>query len=1214
MKGENVAAQAIMLLKSLCRKCRYLLFVPILFLCTACSSGTTDTEWIRMLAEADSVLYHGMEVRKAVLTYTQVNEEARNQLLKLHASIGLMKTAYMQSRNKDLNIYRDEAERLSSNIRSASELMTNDQVDEYDALVREFDTLVSASDFESVMHLIVGQDSKYVHSMHLVYKAALLTDRNELDAAIDTLRIALELYNTYHLEVNPAVRDTLSVISTDTLEQQSDSLSTEMCWIASEHMVAVPEWIAAIRQQLSITYGAMGMKAESDYNHNLYFDILDATRHDLRTEVLMDAEQQQRMHLYSVAALIALLMICAMCSAIFIVRRRGTKRKREYAEMLQQQQARLDGLYDEWMRKRNDVYTHLDDKLEETEDACRMHQMRIEEGKRSYLNKAAAVSIAQGIMPFLDRALNVIDRSVCAGDDARHVDMKLFDNTHAEKEYLYELLQKISEYNTALGHWVKIRQGTVTLHVESFALDNLFAMLAKAHAVFDADAISLSIPTDTGVVVKADKALTFFMLNTLMDNARKFTPRGGRVCVDVTATDTYAELSVSDTGVGMDADEVKRVLSGYSQAVGTEKAEVANRKGSGFGLMNCIGIIEKYRKTSRMFDVCLFDAESQVGKGSRFYFRLPLGKVLHTVALLFAIVTIAACTSHRSDERLTIIDNSPVAFNNPLYYELMDSIYIANTSAEYRKAVGFAAQILQMVNSECGVEGMGTSHQLMLRGDSSYAEIEMWKSGVRLDYNLILALRNEVIISALSLNDRPLYEYNNRALRQLYQCVSVDQQLNRTYDELRSQNNNIIVALNLFGFLTLLAILIFMLIYYRQYILPLFNLRQIGDVHDVLLDIDDDDLLKAVHDAIDEVRLADSICIATYDADGKALEYQHHGDSDYAATLEYYAQLSYLQHQGLSDDANGIYTFTLATGGEEGSMRSTIGALAVRLHGGVLNDVGRTMIGWIADFISVRIFCSQTQVQEKQLQLELVQDEALKGELEQNRLHVRNMILDNCLSAIKHETMYYPDRLRQLVDSGADARDISEMAHYYKDVLSLLLACATKQMEQTPFRRKTIAITHFAHYFSQKAKRLNMSCPQLKCHVGPSPKGVSVVCDVDLMEYLIDNLLTLAFATREPGDLSLDFGTSDGFAILSFCDSRQHLTSEEMSQLFFADTLRYDAPSATLHGAQYLLARQIIREHDDHCGRRGCRIIPRNGNTLDFYIPQCRENKKREIP
>ncbi len=60
-----------------------------------------------------------------------------------------------------------------------------------------------------------------------------------------------------------------------------------------------------------------------------------------------------------------------------------------------------------------------------------------------------------------------------------------------------------------------------------------------------------------------------------------------------------------------------------SRAIGmkdaTDPEELKENKGSGFGLMNCKGIIEKYKKTNELFRVCVFDIESEPGKGSRLF-------------------------------------------------------------------------------------------------------------------------------------------------------------------------------------------------------------------------------------------------------------------------------------------------------------------------------------------------------------------------------------------------------------------------------------------------------------------------------------------------------------------------------------------------------------------------------------------------------------------
>ena len=131
-------------------------------------------------------------------------------------------------------------------------------------------------------------------------------------------------------------------------------------------------------------------------------------------------------------------------------------------------------------------------------------------------------------------------------------------------------------------------------------------------------------PTDA--VLKADRALTLFMINTIADNARKFTPAGGEVVVEaqVKAEDKYVEISITDNGKGMDEEQLSHVF------------DRAYTGGHGFGLINCKGIIEKYKKTSRMFDKCDISVQSGVGKGSRFAFRLPVGRML-LLSLLIAL-------------------------------------------------------------------------------------------------------------------------------------------------------------------------------------------------------------------------------------------------------------------------------------------------------------------------------------------------------------------------------------------------------------------------------------------------------------------------------------------------------------------------------------------------------------------------------------------------
>ena len=85
-------------------------------------------------------------------------------------------------------------------------------------------------------------------------------------------------------------------------------------------------------------------------------------------------------------------------------------------------------------------------------------------------------------------------------------------------------------------------------------------------------------------------------------------------------------------------------------------------------------------------------------------------------------------------------------------------------------------------------------------------------------------------------------------------------------------------------------------------------------------------------------------------------------------------------------------------------------------------------------------------------------------------LHVQNMVLDNCLSTIKHETIYYPNRIKRIVDrlnrqdnislqeEKQQLQTISELVSYYKDIFTLLSSCASRQLDDITFRRAEVNV------------------------------------------------------------------------------------------------------------------------------------------------------------
>lgn len=121
--------------------------------------------------------------------------------------------------------------------------------------------------------------------------------------------------------------------------------------------------------------------------------------------------------------------------------------------------------------------------------------------------------------------------------------------------------------------------------------------------------LSASIPA-TLPLLHADGSRLMQVLLNLLGNAIKFTPEGGAVRVEAREVDGFAEIAVSDTGVGIAADDQPRIFEAFRQA-GKHRPE-----GSGLGLALAKSLVELHG--GRIW------LESQLGQGSTFRFTLPL--------------------------------------------------------------------------------------------------------------------------------------------------------------------------------------------------------------------------------------------------------------------------------------------------------------------------------------------------------------------------------------------------------------------------------------------------------------------------------------------------------------------------------------------------------------------------------------------------------------
>lgn len=101
--------------------------------------------------------------------------------------------------------------------------------------------------------------------------------------------------------------------------------------------------------------------------------------------------------------------------------------------------------------------------------------------------------------------------------------------------------------------------------------------------------IALSIqPLPDSVTVCCDQKWTEEAIFNLLDNAVKYTPRGGRVALTLEAYETYCRINISDTGCGIPPEEIPKVFQRFYRGQNTQ-----NIDGAGLGLALARKIVQE---------------------------------------------------------------------------------------------------------------------------------------------------------------------------------------------------------------------------------------------------------------------------------------------------------------------------------------------------------------------------------------------------------------------------------------------------------------------------------------------------------------------------------------------------------------------------------------------------------------------------------------------
>jgi PAS domain S-box-containing protein len=204
-----------------------------------------------------------------------------------------------------------------------------------------------------------------------------------------------------------------------------------------------------------------------------------------------------------------------------------------------------------------------------------------------------------------------------------------FSNLLSEriKEKDYHRIEKYVEYIQSasqiavdlLGNlleWTRSQTGRIAFnpdYTELVALINEVINLLEASAVQKSIHIVRKLPVEATVIIDSEMIST--VLRNLISNAIKFTRQGGEIVISLELNDEELKVTVADDGVGIKKEALGKLFKideGYSTK-GTN-SEI----GTGLGLILCKEFVDKHN--GKIW------AESDVNKGSFFYFTLPLNK------------------------------------------------------------------------------------------------------------------------------------------------------------------------------------------------------------------------------------------------------------------------------------------------------------------------------------------------------------------------------------------------------------------------------------------------------------------------------------------------------------------------------------------------------------------------------------------------------------
>ncbi len=188
------------------------------------------------------------------------------------------------------------------------------------------------------------------------------------------------------------------------------------------------------------------------------------------------------------------------------------------------------------------------------------------------------------------------------------------ENSAENIQVVIDETTRLSELVNDLLDLSKIQSGSRKAVFEAFDLTAAVEEVMKRYDAFTAhQGYHITFEADERAIVFADRGMILQVLYNLINNAVNYTGEDLSVIVVQSVSNGRVRISVTDTGQGIETDEIPQIWERYYKV---DKVHRRAMIGTGLGLSIVKGVLELHNAT--------YGVESKVGKGSTFWFELDI--------------------------------------------------------------------------------------------------------------------------------------------------------------------------------------------------------------------------------------------------------------------------------------------------------------------------------------------------------------------------------------------------------------------------------------------------------------------------------------------------------------------------------------------------------------------------------------------------------------